>query len=213
MKKTLTTAALLLFFLSAIAFAWLKTSHEMKKTSTTHARKKEIDHSALSIKLQTKAGEAKVFISKANYNPAFCFLIDMSLPSGEDRFFVYDFSNDSILLQGLVAHGSCDRGFQLSPTFSNKKDCGCSSIGKYKIGGSYKGRFGLSYKLYGLDSSNSNAFERSIVLHGYDCVPEQTDHSPICNSRGCPMVAPGFLQKLKPMITTSKKPILLWIFE
>ncbi|MES1220848.1 MAG: murein L,D-transpeptidase catalytic domain-containing protein, partial [Bacteroidota bacterium] len=87
-------------------------------------------------------------------------------------------------------------------------------FGKFKVGNPYAGNFGTAYKIYGLDSSNNNAFNRNIVLHSYTCVPEQeTDPIPICNSRGCPMISPGFMEQLKPLINQSKKPILLWIFE
>ena len=117
----------------------------------------------------------------------------MKIASGRNRFFVYDLQKDSILFSGLVAHGSCDNGFQMEANFSNKVNSGCSCLGKFSIGNSYNGRFGTAYKLYGLDSSNSNAYERSIVLHSYDCVPEQEIYPlPVCNSRGCPMVSLAF---------------------
>lgn len=165
-------------------------------------------------KLKSRAESLKEFAHAHSYNKELFFLVDMSITSGKYRFFVYDGEKDSVVLKGLAAHGSCDRGFQQDPTFSNTKESGCSSLGKYKIGTSYKGKFGLAYKLYGLDSSNSNAFERNIVLHAYDCVPEkEADPQPICNSRGCPMVSPGILKQLKPIIDNSTRPILLWIFE
>jgi hypothetical protein len=165
-------------------------------------------------RLRTKAFLLKEFAIHHSCSNEVCFLIDMSIASGKSRFFVYDLTKDSILLQGLVAHGSCNAGFQTESSFSNKENSGCSSLGKYKIGNSYYGKFGLAYKLYGLDSSNKNSFERNIVLHSYDCVPElETDPIPICNSRGCPMVSPGFLNQLKPIINQSERPILLWIFE
>ena len=55
--------------------------------------------------------------------------------------------------------------------FSNEEGSLCTSLGKYKIGSSYNGKFGLVYKLYGLDASNSNAFNRFVVLHSHSCVP------------------------------------------
>lgn len=165
-------------------------------------------------RLKQKASSTTSFVSKNHFNSNVCFFIDMSISSGKKRFFVYDLKGDSVLKQGLVAHGSCDAGFQVSPTFSNKENSGCSALGKYKIGGNYQGNFGLAYKLYGLDSSNSNAFSRSIVLHSYPCVPdEETDPVFLCNSRGCPMISPNFLDQLKFIINTSSKPILLWIYE
>ena len=138
----------------------------------------------------------------------------MSLPSGKNRFFVYDLQKDSIVKTSLVAHGSGNKGFSFTPKFSNQKESGCTALGKYRIGKGYSGRFGPAYKLYGLDSSNSNAFSRSIVLHSYSCVPEgETYPYPICNSRGCPMVAPLFLKELQEIIGKSEEPVLLWIFS
>lgn len=163
--------------------------------------------------LITKASSAKKFAITHHLNSGICFLVDMKISSGKNRFFVYDLQKDSIIAAGLVAHGSCDNGFQLNANFSNTVNSGCTSIGKFKVGNSYIGKFGLAYKLYGLDSTNNNAYQRSIVLHSYKCVPEkETQPLPICNSRGCPMVSPGFLIQLKLIIGQSKKPILLWIY-
>lgn len=149
-----------------------------------------------------------------HFSTKIIFLIDMSLPSGQNRFFVYDLQNDSIIKSSLVAHGSGNSMFSFTPKFSNKKESGCTSLGKYRIGKSYSGRFGLAYKLYGLDSTNSNAFNRNIVLHSYSCVPEgETYPYPICNSHGCPMVSPLFLKNLQTLINKSNEPVLLWIFN
>ncbi|MEP6950220.1 MAG: murein L,D-transpeptidase catalytic domain-containing protein [Ginsengibacter sp.] len=165
-------------------------------------------------RLKTKASSLKKYIVANHYSSTICFLVDMKIASGRKRFFVYDLQKDSILLSGLVAHGSCDNGFQMEASFSNKVNSGCSCMGKFRIGSEYNGRFGLAYKLYGLDSSNSNTYERAIVLHSYGCVPEQEIYPvPVCNSRGCPMVSSGFLQKLKPYVESSGKPIVLNIFN
>lgn len=149
--------------------------------------------------------------ARANgYNGQCVFMIDMRLPSGQNRFFVYDLHRDSILAQGLVAHGYGADDGRLQ--FSNVPGSNCTSLGRYRIGKSYHGRFGLAYKLHGLDSSNSKAFERFVVLHAHSCVPEQeVAPLPICQSQGCPTVAPAFLQLLKKYIENSKAPILLSI--
>lgn len=211
------TRSLLLFLLLLLSFSWLSTSGILKRTKAGISCNQPKDHLLLkkiSDKLLLKATEAKTFVNQKGFNDKTCFLVDMSMSSGQNRFFVYDLSNDSILLSGLVAHGSCDDGFQISPSFSNTVNSGCSSLGKYKIGGPYQGSFGLAYKLYGLDALNSNAYKRNIVLHSYECVPEnETDPIPICNSRGCPMTSPGFLKQLKTFIDQSKKPVLLWMFD
>ena len=216
MKKILATALLLLVFLSAIAFVWLKTSPGGKKFSSLYVPKNETSYTLTKStieKLQGKATEAKIFSEKNNYNEAICFLVDMSLPSGENRFFIYDLAKDSIQKAGLVTHGHCNQNWLEGRKYGNQVGCGCTSLGKYKVGYKYNGQFGLAFKLYGLDKTNNNAFARAVVLHSHDCVPESQVKDEICQSAGCPTVAPGFLLQLKSLITTSKKPILLWIFE
>jgi hypothetical protein len=138
----------------------------------------------------------------------------MSIHSGKNRFFVYNMQKDSVELAGLVAHGSGNSTFTQTPTFSNEISSGCTSLGKYKVSYQYNGKFGKAYKLLGLDSSNSNAFERNVVLHAYSCVPNNQHYPlPICNSLGCPMVSYTFLEALHPIITASKRPILLYIYR
>ena len=131
-------------------------------------------------------------------NGQYAFIIDMRIPSYKKRFFVYDIKKDSLLSSGLVAHGTGSETFRGELVFSNVPDSRCTSLGKYKIGASYKGIFGLAYKLQGLDSTNNNAMKRAVVLHSSTCVPEsEIDEYPICFSYGCPMVSPVFLQQLK----------------
>jgi len=154
------------------------------------------------------------FARQNGYSTDYFFLVDMGISSGKNRFFVYDFKNDSIALAGLVAHGNCNTHFLEQAKFSNAPQCGCSSLGKYKVGAPYNGEFGKSYRLYGLDSTNSNALKRAIVLHAFGPVPDEEIYpQALCNSFGCPMVSRSFLLKLSAIIDKSKKPILMWIYE
>lgn len=91
----------------------------------------------------------------------------MKIPSGKKRFFIYDHKSDSVINAGLVTHGSgsdTETGFF---TFSNIPHSNATSLGKYKIGKAYFGKFGLAFKLYGLNNSNSTAFARAVVLHSH----------------------------------------------
>ncbi|MBX2932840.1 MAG: murein L,D-transpeptidase catalytic domain family protein [Ferruginibacter sp.] len=164
-------------------------------------------------RVRQKALLAKDYIKDHQFNKSTCFLIDMRLPSGKYRFFVYNLTSDTIEKEGLVTHGSGSVGDANELIFSNTPNSNCTSIGKYKIGNAYEGKFGLAYKLYGLDITNSNAFDRFIVLHAFDCVPDyEVAPQPICVSLGCPTVSALFLQQLKTYIDKSSKPILLWIY-
>lgn len=190
-------------------------SETSKKRSSPSQREIATVHTAIinEEKMKTYAGSAKTFVRQKKFNPEFCFLIDMSMPSGQPRFFIYDLVKDSVLQSGLVAHGNCYQEWLEGRKYSNTVGSGCTSLGRYKIGTPYTGMWGYSYKLHGLDSSNNKAFERSVVLHSHRCVPATATDSEICQSNGCPTVAPEFLARIKPMINGSGKPVLLWIYE
>ena len=144
----------------------------------------------------------------------YCFLVDMSLPSGRNRFFIYDLKKNSVINSGLVSHGSCNQTFLARPKFSNESKSGCSSLGKFKVGEFYTGKYGKSFRLYGLDNCNSNAYKRAVVIHGYDCVPDEEIYPRVlCNSLGCVMVSYKYFDKISSLIRKSEKPIVLWIYQ
>ncbi len=209
-KLTATFFLLIASFGALAYFLWYKPKfadkHVLFTVSIKENDKKEYEH------LQQKAAAIAQYATKHSYNNNYCFLIDMKITSGKKRFFVYNLKNDSIELAGLVAHGS-GKNNTGNIQFSNVPNSLCTSLGKYKIGNAYTGKFGSAFKLYGLDSTNSNALNRFVVLHSHSCVPnEETFPVPICESWGCPTVAPAFLNELKKYIATSEKPMLLEIY-
>jgi hypothetical protein len=207
---------IIIILTGAVIYA-LANMYQNKKIFSFAAPKPESSKKTIKITamLQEKAKEVKTFTIKNNFNTQLCFLVNLSLPSGSNRFFVYDLQKDSIRKQGLVTHGSGRSSSKDGkPIFSNTPNSLCSSLGKYKIGNSYYGQFGLAFKLYGLEKTNSNAFERAIVLHSHECVPDaEAEPFTICESWGCPTVSPDFLSSLKTIINSSNKPLLLWIYE
>ncbi len=146
------------------------------------------------------------------YNKEIAFLVDMTIMSGKNRFFVYDLKNNKIIDQGLVAHGVGSGMAVGSLKFSNMANSFCTSLGKYSIGKSYSGQYGKAYRLYGLDETNSNALSRNIVLHKYDKVPYEEQGSPICNSMGCPMLNETYYNRIEKLIDQSKSDIILSIY-
>jgi hypothetical protein len=192
-----------------IAFA---RSRKISKTSGIKNHSNEHVHKTAA--LASRANEIDNYATDKGYSTKYCFLIDMSIPSGLNRFFVYDLENNSVAYSGLVAHGCCNETFISHPKFSNSPESGCSSLGKYKVGAFYMGKYGKSYRLYGLDKSNSNALSRGVVIHGYDCVPDKEIYPMVlCNSLGCPMVSYTFFDRLSRIIERSDKPIVLWIYR
>ena len=165
------------------------------------------------LRLAEKVEEAKNYVAERGYDEQYCFLIDMRLPSGKNRFFVYNLRSDSLEAAGLVSHGIGSETGTDELKFSNTLNSKSTSLGKYRIGKSYSGNFGLAYKLYGLDRTNNNAFERAVVLHSYAGVPKnEVWPSLISTSEGCPTVSHDFLVKLKTYIDEAAHPIMLWIY-
>lgn len=211
-----TISFLLPLLLATLAFGWLSYSKTGKKAFAFYRPKIKTNYQFPSkeiLKLQTKASTAKDFIKQQSFDTSFCFLIDMSLPANRKRFFVYDLIRDTIQNSGLVAHGNCNQYWLEGRKYANEVGCGCTSLGKYKVGNSYYGKFGLAFKLYGLDKTNSNAYKRYVVLHSHDCMPNSEVDEEVCQSNGCPMVSPEFLKQLEPLIKNAVRPVLLWIFD
>ncbi len=210
------TRLLSLLAILLVSLSWFRYSGPGKRVGALYLPKHSASFPLKNLtleKLKQKVAAARLFIQQKGYNNKVCFFIDMSLPSGQNRFFIYDLENDSIISKGLVAHGNCYNYWLEGRKYSNTMGSGCTSLGKYRVGYPYTGKFGYSYKLYGLDSSNSHAFERTVVLHAHTCVPEKEVNDEICQSNGCPMVSTGFLNRLKSIINQSGKPILLWIYD
>ncbi len=208
------TALLFLASLSAMAyFFWYKPKFVKNNKVEKFIVKKEGTGAETLKRLQQKAASIITYAKTNGCNTQYSFLIDMKVASGKNRFFVYNLQKDSVEVSGLVTHGSGKTNNE-NIQFSNIEGSLCTSLGKYKIGNPYMGKFGLAFKLYGLDNTNSNAYNRFVVLHSHECVPN-TEVAPlsICESWGCPTVAPDFLTAIQPYIKKAGKPILLYIYN
>lgn len=119
-------------------------------------------------------------------------IIDFSLPSTENRLWIFDLANQQLILEELVAHGN-NTGDKYATDFSNIIGSHQSSIGLFRTQESYFGRHGYSLRMDGLEPGvNDKARERAIVIHAADYVdPEWIDrYGRIGRSQGCPAVRP-----------------------
>ncbi|MBD80030.1 MAG: peptidase [Crocinitomicaceae bacterium] len=172
-------------------------------------------------RIQVKAKEAMTYCKKEGLNSQFCILLDMSIHSGKNRIFIYDFKKDSITSTGLCSHGCCESDWgsdwtKDNPTFSNVHESHCSSLGKYKVGKRGYSSWGINinYKLLGLEASNSNAYDRLIVLHSWDWVKAEEvypDGAP--EGWGCPAISNQLMKQVDHLLKKSKSPVLLWIYK
>ena len=167
-----------------------------------------------------KTEEALTYCKENNMNTNFCILVDMGTHSGIERMIVWDFKNDSIIESGLVSHGCGNKLWSWdqtkdSPVFSNTPESHLSSLGKYAIGSRAWSNWGINIKywLKGLESTNSNAVSRVIVLHGWESVSDESiypDGTP--EGWGCPAVSNNMMRFLDKTLKKADKPVLFWIY-
>jgi len=184
-------------------------------TGSKHYFKEETSISSVEIeRINTRLVNIKNTINiNRKYNSKIAFLVDMRIPSGKNRFFVYDLEKNQVIDQGLVAHGSgSETGVKGMLKFSNMPNSNCTALGRYSIEKCYKGMFGKAYKLNGLEETNCNALKRAIVLHHYSAVPYEEQDYYISNSHGCPMVNEQFFKRIEKIIDSSKSNIILDIY-
>ena len=120
-------------------------------------------------------------------NPDFISLIDFSIRAGLPRYFLLNMKTGEVkAMLTAVGSGSDPDGDGLANSFSNIADSHQSSLGFYLTDDEYVGSNGRSLRLHGLNSTNSNALKRAIVVHGAPYVSELDQHAG--RSHGCPAV-------------------------
>ena len=125
-------------------------------------------------------------------------VIDYSLPSTEQRLWVFDLKKRKLLFHELVAHGR-NSGENMAVNFSNQNESFATSLGLYRTQSSYVGQNGYSLRMEGLEPGfNDNAFDRAIVIHGAPYVSPvlARANGRIGRSLGCPAVRPAIAHKL-----------------
>ncbi len=138
-------------------------------------------------------------------------LIDYSLPSDRERFFVMDIKKGRLLYKTLVAHGR-NSGDRYACGFSNRPGSYKSCLGFFITGRTYKGKHGYSLLIKGVEPGiNDNAVKRRIVIHGADYVSKQfiKRYGRAGRSLGCPALPKNLAA---PIIRTIKDGSCLFIF-
>ena len=125
-------------------------------------------------------------------------VIDYSLPSTEQRLWVFDLKRRKLLFHELVAHGR-NSGENMATLFSNRNESHATSLGLFRTQESYRGQNGYSLRMEGLEPGfNDNAFDRAIVIHGAPYVSPvlARANGRIGRSLGCPAVRPAIAHRL-----------------
>ncbi|HEX5183415.1 MAG TPA: murein L,D-transpeptidase catalytic domain family protein [Allosphingosinicella sp.] len=126
-------------------------------------------------------------------------IADFDRPSREPRFYLLDTASGRVGSH-YVAHG---RGSDPDHSgwlerFSNEINSEASSSGGYLTGDYYPGKYGRSLRVLGLDSSNSNAETRAIVIHkAWYAEPEvAAEHGKLGRSDGCFALSANSLEEV-----------------
>ena len=161
----------------------------------------------------------KEYCRKKNLSKNYAIIVDYSIPSGKHRFFVCDLKKEKIIASSLCAHGVGKGSTVFKPIFSNEIGSNCSSLGHYKITGSHQmSSSGLpSFRLQGLDTSNSNAMKRGILIHSAKLVSYcrlgiYPFYLPLDRriSSGCFAIDIDMMDVVGDLVDKEKEPILLY---
>ena len=161
----------------------------------------------------------KEYCRKKDLSENYAIIVDYSIPSGKHRFFVCDLKKEKIIASSLCAHGAGKGSIVFKPIFSNEIGSNCSSLGHYKITGRHQmSSSGLpSFRLQGLDTSNSNAMKRGILIHSAKLVSYcrlgiYPFYLPLDRriSSGCFAIDIDMMDVVGDLVDKEMKPILLY---
>lgn len=199
---------------------WLITKYFETGTTSPIEMEKAKDPEFSGVDLETRAQEAYEYAKENGFDLEHAVLIDFGRHSGKNRFFVWNFKENRVEIESLVAHGYGNTGFESSNqevVFSNVPNSYTSSLGKYKLGARAPSKWGINihYKMHGLEPTNDKAYKRYIVLHSFEHVPEEEQYPaylPMGFSQGCPVIDNGTMREVDALLQMKQKPVLMWIY-
>jgi hypothetical protein len=153
------------------------------------------------------------WLQRRGYSLRIILLADLNLPMNAYRLFLVDLEKKKVLHRSVMAHGS-GRGSTIEDAVcSNEPGSNCSSLGRYRFGENYNGRWGNSFRLHGLDPGNSKALQRAIVFHYYEHMTDDPETGSLYYSQGCPMVPKRTYRLVKSAIEKEPLPVVLWMYK
>lgn len=150
------------------------------------------------------------FCKKNNLNTDYCVFVDFSKHAGKRRYVIYNLNTREIEYSSVCANGLNKN------EFSNVEGSHLSSLGKYKVT-SIITQMGIGEEgivIEGLESTNSNARERQILIHSHSSIYNNPGTYPFNFFRknlswGCFVID----KKAFKMTKKISKPMLLWAYN
>ena len=167
---------------------------------------------SLRSRVAKRAEALREFCCKEGYNTDVVLFVDASRHSGRRRFVAWCFERNAPMFVCPVSLGSGAKESHVRSAyaqFSNNEGSHLSSLGRALVAERYEGRYGVAYRLDGLEESNSNLRPRCVVLHGW----EHTTSYPIwpratVGSHGCPVLSRRMMQRLDEVLRDMSNVIL-----
>lgn len=155
-------------------------------------------------RISERAASLLDYCHTKGYNTRIAIFIDLARHSGRRRFVVWSFEQQAPILIAPVSHGSGSMKSHVRSAYarlSNDDGSHLSSEGRALVAERYEGRYGVAYRLDGLEATNSNLRPRCVVLHGW----EHTTSYPIwpratVGSFGCPVLSQRMMHRVDELL-------------
>lgn len=166
-------------------------------------------------RFRRRAVELAAFCREHGYNCRVALLWDLSVHSGRRRLAVWNFATGRAEHIFVAGHGSGSGRSHVRSAYarvSNGDGSHLSSCGRALVAERYEGRYGVAYRLDGLDDSNSALRERCVVLHGWEFASGfPTWPLPAVGSWGCPVVSRRDMAVLDGLLQREER-VVLWAY-
>ena len=159
-----------------------------------------------------RAVALKEFCRKEGYNTRVALFVDLARHSGRRRFMAWDMERNVPIFMCPVSHGSGSKMSLVRSAYaqlSNEDGSHLSSLGRALVAERYEGRYGVAYRLDGLDASNSNLRSRCVVLHGWEHTTSYPIYPiPTVGSFGCPVLSRKMMRRVDALLKQHDRVVL-----
>ena len=135
-------------------------------------------------------------------NHRYLSIVDFTLPSNQDRYFLYDLKRHKAIFSTLVSHGKGSGRGAYATKFSNRNGTRMSSLGMYVTTGSFWSKHGRSIHVKGLEPTNSIANRRTVEFHSahYVSYSFAKNNGRVGNSYGCFALSKKAIAHIRPYV-------------
>lgn len=163
-------------------------------------------------RVSERAEALREFCRKEGYNTNVALFVDLSHHSGRRRFIAWDMVRNAPIFSCPVSHGSGAQRSHVRSAYarvSNDDGSHLSSLGRALVAERYMGRYGVAYRLDGLEDTNSNLRPRCVVLHGWEHTTSYPIYPiPTVGSFGCPVLSRKMMRRVDELLQNEDRVVI-----